>query len=327
MYSIVIPVYKNEETIEPLFLALEDLRGRLRGPMEVVFVVDGSPDRSFALLRQNLEQVKFSAELVLLSRNFGALAATRAGLGIASGSYFAVIAADLQEPIELVEQFFNVLEHEEVDVVLGKRVKRNDPLLTRLSSGLFWWGYRRWVQIEMPPGGIDTFGCNQDVRDVLLRMDESHSSLLGQLIWLGFRRKTIPYTRAKRVAGKSAWTLHKRFKYAFDSIFSFSDLPIRLLTLIGVVGVASSLLLSLIIFFAWWIGLIQVSGYTPLMLGLLFSTSSVLFSQGIIGTYVWRVFENSKQRPLAVTRLHQSFNNRNDHKESDGDIYPFKRIV
>ena len=321
MYSLVIPVYRNEETIAPLLAAFVELNERLTERLEVVFVVDGSTDKSYALLRQQLGDMPFDSELVLLSRNFGAFSAIRAGLSIAEGPYFAVMAADLQEPPELVEQFFTVLQKQEIDVVLGQRAERRDPLATRWTSAIFWWWYRLLIQREMPRGGVDVFGCNRAVRDALVALDEAHSSLVGQLIWLGFRRQTIPYNRAERVAGKSSWTLRKRFRYMLDSVFAFTDLPIVLLGITGVVGVTTSLFLSLIVFTAWLTDSINVPGYTPLMLGLLFATSVNLLGLGIVGAYVWRIFENSKGRPLAINLSQESFpRNVDENREEDGRI-------
>src|SRR4051812_39899303 len=152
-HSLVIPVYKNAESISPLLRACADLADQLDGDLEVVFVVDGSPDASHARLRDGLPQAGFRSQLVLLSRNFGSFSAIREGLRAAGGRYLAVMAADLQEPPALVLSFFQVLAEEPVDVVLGSRVSRADPLLSRLTASLFWWVYRRVIEPNMPPGG------------------------------------------------------------------------------------------------------------------------------------------------------------------------------
>ncbi len=159
-YSLVIPVYRNEESIPDLLTALAGIDRALGGGLEVVFVVDGSPDRSLARLVELLPRAGFTAKILEMSRNFGAFAAIRAGLTEASGPYFAVMAADLQEPPELAVEFFRRLEQDTCDVVCGVRTARDDPWRSRLASNLFWAVYRRLVQPEMPPGGVDVFGCN-----------------------------------------------------------------------------------------------------------------------------------------------------------------------
>lgn len=307
MYSIIIPVYRNEETIIPLIESLEGLAARLSDPLEVVFVVDASPDRCYEILQQSLPRVSFSSQLLLFTRNFGSFAGVRVGLGAAQGPLFAVMAADLQEPTELMFEFHQALTTDEIDIALGERSARNDPLLTRLSANLFWWFYCRFVQPEMQSGGVDTFGCTEQVRDALLKLEESNSSLVGQLIWLGFRRKSIPYVRQERAAGKSAWTLKKKVNYMSNSIFSFTAMPIALLGVIGFVGVISSIIIGATVFSGWLAGLIDVRGYTPLMLMIVLSTSANLLGLSVVGGYIWRTFENSKRRPESVVLRQDSF--------------------
>ena len=302
MLSLVIPVYKNEAEIAALIGSLVEIQPQLPGTLEVVFVVDGSPDRSHELLAQALPAMPFRSVLVELSRNFGAFAAVRQGLLTASGDYFAVMAADLQEPPELVVEFFKRLLSADTDVVVGERVGRADPRLTRLTSHLYWRTYRRLVLADMPAGGIDVFGCNRVVREALLSMRESHSSLVAFLIWSGYRRVAIPYVRRSRELGESSWTFSKRLRYMLDSSFSFSDLPMRLLLTTGVAGLALMLSASVIVFLGWLLGAIDVAGYTPLMLAVLDSGALIVFSLGIVASYVWRVYENTKERPLVLVR-------------------------
>jgi glycosyltransferase involved in cell wall biosynthesis len=312
VYSLVIPVYKNADTVPALLEACEGLGRQLPGELEVVFVVDGSPDASHALLRSQLPDVRFPSRLVLLSRNFGSFSAIREGLRAAEGRYFAVMAADLQEPPELVLSFFRSLEAEPVDLVLGTRVGRADPFVSRLASSLFWNIYRRLVEPQMPAGGVDVFGCNRAFRDCLLALPESNSSLVGLLFWLGFRRKLVEYSRRPRLAGKSAWTFRKKLKYLFDSLFAFSDLPIRLLAFLGGLGLLTSIALSLVVFVARLLGSISVPGYAATVLIVVFFAGLNSFGLGVIGSYVWRTFENTKGRPLAIVMTAEQFSGRSN---------------
>jgi glycosyltransferase involved in cell wall biosynthesis len=154
MYSLVIPVYRNEESLQELVSQLTVLDRSLGHRLETVFVVDGSPDNSYSYLRHALPRTGLSAKLVLLSRNFGSFAAIRAGLTEASGPHSAVLAADLQEPPDVARQFFAALEADAADVVIGTRMDREDPLLSRWAAVLCWSLYRRLVQPELPPGGL-----------------------------------------------------------------------------------------------------------------------------------------------------------------------------
>ena len=306
-HSLVIPVYNNASNLPLLLPACEGLARELGGDLEVVFVVDGSPDASHQLLREQLPEARFSSRLVLLSRNFGSFSAIREGLRAAGGRYFAVMAADLQEPPELVLQFFEALSSEPVDVVLGTRQSRADPLGTRLASGIFWWVYRRVIEPQMPPGGVDVFGCNREFRDRLLALPESNSSLVGLLFWLGYRRKLISYARQPRLSGKSGWTFRKKVKYLFDSLFAFSDLPIRLLAFFGGLGLITSAVLSVVVFVARLLGWVTVPGYAATVLILTFFSALNSFGLGVIGSYVWRTFENTKGRPLAIVMTAEEF--------------------
>lgn len=306
-YSLVIPVYNNADSLPRLLPACEGLAEQLGHDLEVVFVVDGSPDASHLLLRQQLPIANFRSRLVLLSRNFGSFAAIREGLRAASGRYLAVMAADLQEPPELVLSFFQVLTSEPYDLVLGTRTGRADPFFSRLASGIFWWIYRRVIEPKMPPGGVDVFGCNREFRDRLLALPESNSSLVGLLFWLGYRRKLIAYARLPRLSGKSGWTLRKKLKYLFDSLFAFSDLPIRLLAFFGAVGLVTSIVVSVIVLTAKLLGLVAVPGYAATVLILTFFSGLNSFGLGVIGSYVWRTFENTKGRPLAIVMTAEEF--------------------
>ncbi len=303
MLSIIIPVYRNEESIATLLKTLENESIRSDQYFEAVFVVDGSPDRSYELLRDQLALVSFKAKLVLLTRNFGSFAAIRMGLSYAEGNFFAVMAADLQEPPEVVFEMGKILQDESdpADVVIGVRNGRNDPFMSRIASTLFWGFYRKFVMKEIPEGGVDIFGCNKQFRDTLLSLDEQHSSLIAQIFWLGFRRKTVAYTRKERLHGKSAWTLQKKISYLSDSIFSFTDLPIRLLIRVGMIGALSIAILGFAVLLSKLLGFISVPGYTVIILAMSFIGALNLFSLGIVGSYAWRAYENTKNRPIAIS--------------------------
>jgi glycosyltransferase involved in cell wall biosynthesis len=306
MNSLIIPVYKNAENIPSLLAALKELDQQI-AQLEVVFVVDGSPDASADLLTQLLPKSGLTAQLLLLSRNFGSFAAIRAGLHAARGERFAVMAADLQEPPELVTTFFKVLESEPVDIVIATRDSRSDPFLSRLASNMFWKLYKKFVVPEMPEGGVDVFGCNLTFRNNLLQLDESHSSLVALLFWMGFRRKVVSYTRLAREHGKSAWTFKKKYIYFKDSIFSFTDVPITLMTRVGTLGILFSVMMALTVLLGRLTGWVNVPGYSATVLTIIFFGALNLLGLGIIGTYAWRTYENTKRRPSALVMTQVDF--------------------
>jgi glycosyltransferase involved in cell wall biosynthesis len=305
--SVVIPVYCNSGSIPDLLNALANLHHALAGDLEVVFVVDGSPDDSHHKLSALLPDQPFPSQLLLLSRNFGAFSAIRRGLVEAGGSYIGVMAADMQEPPELMLNFFSALSSRPVDVVFGLRVGRADPIGTRLASKLFWSTYRLFVQPDVPAGGVDVFALTSDFRDRLVSMEEANSSLLGLLFWLGGRREFIPYSRRVRLHGKSGWTLRKKVTYLMDSVFAFSDLPVRILVALGVIGMSTSATLGSVVFLARMLGLFSTPGYAGSMLTILFFGALNTFGLGIVGNYAWRAYENTKQRPLNIVSTRTSF--------------------
>ena len=297
--SLVVPVYRNEDNIADLVIAVTKLH-RTLGDLECIFVIDGSPDASGAMLLSARRGFLFPSKIIFLSRNFGSFTAIRTGMEFASGAFVAVMAADLQEPPELIIEFFRVLEADEADVVFGQRTGRHDTLLRVALSNIFWWLYRNLVIKDVPKGGVDIFACNRMALDATLEISEPNSSLIAQLFWVGFRQKFIPYARQKRLQGKSGWSFARRTRYMMDSIFSFSDLPILVVLWGGFLGCVLSLGFGITVAIARLLGLFVAPGYAALAVLITFSVSLLLAVQGIIGSYLWRTFENTKRRPLRI---------------------------
>ena len=293
--AVVVPVYGNEASLPDLLEQMAALHQRYP-EVEGIFVVDGSPDNSYALLRMRLPLMPFRSRLVSLSRNFGSHAAIRAGMSAADADMIAILAADLQQPVTSVDQFFEALDTG-ADIVIGERATRDDRWTSRLASNLFWALYRRFVDRKIPRGGVDSFACTKQVRDVLMSLPEASSNLLGLLFWVGFRRATVSYPREARKSGRSGWTLARRFRYAFDTAFAFSDLPITIMMTSGVLGIGAAASFGVVLLVARLAHLVEVPGYTAIMLAVLFSFSTLLLGLGIIGGYVWRISENTKGRP------------------------------
>jgi glycosyltransferase involved in cell wall biosynthesis len=307
MLSLVIPVYNNEENLPRLFRELDQFADRLADDLEVVFVVDGSPDRSLAILQERLASWPVKTQLIELSRNFGSFAAMAAGLRAARGDHMAVIAADLQEPPDLILEFHRVLSSGAADVVLGHRVGRADPFWSQMASEAFWRLYRRFVVRDMPKGGIDLFACTRAVRDHLVELKEANTNLIALLFWLGFRRAFVPYERRARLEGRSSWTFGRKLRYALDSIFSFTDLPIRALLILGAVGTTFAIVAGVTVFVFWSLGRVPVLGYTPLMLVITFFGGLTALGLGIVGQYLWLSLQNARNRPNFIVKNARSF--------------------
>ena len=300
MLSIVVPLYKSELNLPHLFSELERISSLCPIPLEVVFVNDGSPDRCAEIVAERIQSFPVSAQLIRLSRNFGSFSAISAGLKHAKGDYFGVLAADLQEPPELMLQFLEKMKSDEADVVFGVRGDRKDPTLSMFSSNLFWSLYRRLVNPEIPEGGVDVFGCNRRVRDQICAMKEVETSLVGLLFWIGFRRGFVTYGRRERQVGKSAWTFSKKVNYLVNSIFNFTDLPIRLLLGTGVLGMLLALSAGFAVVLAKLAGKITVPGYTATVLTVFFFGGLTTAGLGIVGQYLWLTLQNARNRPAYI---------------------------
>ena len=307
MFSLVVPVYRNEGSIPALVDTLDELNRVMHGDLEAVIVVDGSPDRSLELLTDALTTATFLSQLIVLSRNFGAFSAITAGLASARGETFAVMAADLQEPPELILEMRRRLATKEFDVVVGTRANRQDPLTSRVLSAAFWSAYRTFVQHDVPKGGVDVFGGTAEFRDHLLALKERNTTLVGLIFWLGFRRGEVKYSRQKRQHGKSTWSFARKLRYLLDSAFAFSDLPVRLMSAVGVVGMTLSTALAGLVVFAKISGKINVPGYSATVLAVMFFGGLNSLGLGLIGEYLWRTFENTKGRPSYIVAQHREF--------------------
>jgi polyisoprenyl-phosphate glycosyltransferase len=227
------------------------------------------------------------------------MVASLAGIRNATGDCLTVISADLQDPPEMICDMAHEWESGAM-VVLAARESRNDPLFVKLTSALFYWVMRRFVMSDMPPGGFDFFLIDKKVARIVATLQEKNTSLGGLIIWLGFRRKILYYAREKRNLGKSMWTFPKRFKFFVDSITAFSYFPLRWASTFGI-------LLSLAgFFYIVWIVFVYFSmatiptGWSTLMVVVLFLGGVQLMTLGIIGEYIWRNFEETRKRPLYV---------------------------
>lgn len=296
--SLVVPIYRNAENIKSLFAALEDLSAKLDGNLEVIFVIDGSPDDSGEIILNTPRS--FTSRTIFHSRNFGSFTAIRTGMEFAKGKYVAAMAADLQEPPELILAFFKLLRENQADVVFGERTARADSFVQRTLSNIFWSAYRRMILPAMPKGGVDIFGCNRKVLDSLLQIEEPNSSLVAQLFWVGYRRKFVPYERQQRKEGMSGWNFSRRLRYMMDSIFSYSDMPILAVLWIGLFGSAASILFGAVTIIGRLFGYIDERGYTTIVLMVSLFGFLNMVVLGLMGCYLWRALENTKRRPLRL---------------------------
>jgi glycosyltransferase involved in cell wall biosynthesis len=297
--SIIVPVYYNELNLPVLFSRLFDLANAdLHYDFEYVFVDDGSGDRSFQLLA-NLAKRDPRVRAIKLSRNFGANAAVMAGLHYASGDCVAMIAADLQDPPELILQMLRRWEAGS-KVVLATRDDRHDPLLNRLFARSFYWLFRHMAIKAMPSKGCDFVLIDRVVVDLLVQIGEKNPYLIGLILWMGFQPDLICYTRQKREIGKSRWTLSKRVKYFIDALVAFTYTPIRLVSGLGLALALLGLFGALVVIAGHMSHGFSVPGWASLMVAVLVVSGVQLLTTGIFGEYLWRNFEETRKRPTFI---------------------------
>ena len=296
--SIIIPVYFNEMNLHDLY---DDLKSKVLDKLEayeLVFVDDGSQDSSYAILKE-IQALDSNVMLVKLSRNFGSHSAILAGLIHSTGDCAVMKAADLQEPSTMIlEMYEKWLQGN--NVVLAIRKDRQEPWVQKTISNLYYKVMRKIALKSMPDGGFDCFLIDRKVIKVLELMDEKNSTLMGQILWAGFKTDKIYYTRLQREKGKSRWTLSKKIKLFVDSILAFSYFPIRFISTMGILTFFGTIIWLLYILYAKFFIGIEVEGWTTLMITNLFFYGLILLTLGIIGEYLWRAFDAARQRPSYI---------------------------
>jgi polyisoprenyl-phosphate glycosyltransferase len=301
LVSIVVPVFQNAPSLPDLVARFRHAAEECSGDrFEFVFVDDGSTDDSLAVLTA-LGRDDPRIRIVKLSRNFGSSAATLAGLGQARGDAVVAIAADLQDPPELIPEMVRAW-HGGRKVVLAARRHREDPFPTRILAGFFYQLFRRFAIRTMPTGGFDFFLVDRQVRDLIVGIEENNAYLMGLILWLGFEPAVITYARRRREEryGLSMWTLSKRIKYFVDSFVAFSYLPLRLVSLTGFLVVVLGFLYAALIFYLRLVRGFPVEGWTSLMLVLLVTSGVQILTLGVLGEYLWRNLEETRKRPRFV---------------------------
>ena len=298
LLSVVVPCYNEEAVIDETHRRLSDVVERIEDlHFELVYVDDGSHDRTPDILAR-LQCADPHVRVLRLSRNFGHQTAITAGVAHASGHAVVIIDADLQDPPELIPQFV-ARWREGYDVVYGVRTKREgESRFKRWTAAAFYRVINRLSEVQIPIDTGDFRLIDRRVVDALLAMPESARFVRGMVAWIGFRQIAVPYQRAAREAGETKYPLVKMMHLALDAVSSFSVAPLRLATW---TGFATSALAVLGILYALITRLftnIWVTGWTALIIAVLFMGGVQLIALGIIGEYVGRVYGEAKLRPL-----------------------------
>ncbi|MBP3204779.1 MAG: glycosyltransferase family 2 protein [Lachnospiraceae bacterium] len=293
--SIVIPVYYNEDTLMDLYQDMkEKILGQI-GPYELVFVDDGSGDDSWKIMNE-IKDMDENVRLVKLSRNFGEHAALLAGLSVCTGDCAVTKQADLQEDSTLILEMYESWKKGN-KVVLAVRRSRDENAVKVFFANMYYAMVRKFVNKNMPVGGCDCYLVDRQVIEVLERLEEKNSSLTLQVLWVGFKTDMVYFDRKDREKGKSRWTFAKKFKLVMDSMMSFSYVPIRFMTYIGVVFDLFAMILMISVLAEYFTKGVPILGWASLMCVILLSAGLILSMLGVLGEYVWRTLDASRARP------------------------------
>lgn len=294
--SIIVPVYYNADTLELMYLDLkEKVLDVLDYEYELILVNDGSKDESLAVM-QKIKKQDGHVKIYSLSRNFGSHAAILCGLEHMTGECAVVKAADMQEPSELILEMVESWKKGN-NVVLAVREERNEGFFQKYFANLYYTLVRKMALSNMPETGFDIYLLDKKVVNVMCALDEKNSSLACQILWAGFKTDQVPYTRLAREIGKSRWTLAKKLRLVMDTLFSFSTVPIKMVTTVGMLSFAGALIWAIVEIVCKLAGLIEVTGWTTLFIFNLFSFGVIMLTLGILGEYLWRTFDASRNRP------------------------------
>ena len=301
--SLVVPCYNEAENVaafqEAVYTAFQDCVY----DYEIVFVNDGSHDATLHNLKKLYRDQKCPVKVISFSRNFGKEAAIFAGMQHASGEYICLIDADLQQRPEIARQMVQILDEQpQYDVVAAYQDRRGEGKILSLFKKCFYSIINKLSDVTLRSDASDFRTFRRSVRDSIMELAEYHRFSKGIFAWVGYETCFIPYTACERLAGKTKWSFRKLLNYAIEGIVGFSTAPLRLATYLGsLTAIGAIIYLIIVVIQKLFIG-IDVPGYASIIVLLLFFSSIQLLCIGIIGEYVGRTFEQSKNRPVFIAK-------------------------
>lgn len=301
LVSFVIPVYHNEgslaQTHEEICKVLEPVRDRY--DYEFYFVNDGSKDGSLNELL-DIRKRDPKVKVVDFSRNFGQAEAIIGGISQVKGDVVISLSADLQDPVGKIPEMLQEYENGN-DVIICNRPHRDDGFMNDLFARLFY-QLMKTSKIKIPEGGFDLFLLSKRAYNVLLSLNEHNRYLHADILWLGFSVKLIPTIRRKRTVGKSQYNFIKRVNSLLLCYFNTSYAPIRAMSVIGIFTALTGFLYALFIVFAYFKNNVPFNGWAPIMILVLIIGGLIMIMLGIIGEYIWRIYDETKKRPYFIIK-------------------------
>ena len=299
LISIIFPVYNEEENLKILHDRLDSVTGSLRDyQFEFIFVDDCSSDTTPQLLKQIHERDR-RIKIIRFARNCGSHAALTAGLEIAKGNCAVVLAADLQDPPEMIEDLLKEWRNDNRIVWGVRKRRREESFLTQFFSRLYYTLMNSLTIVKMPPLGSDVFLIDRVGIEALKQISEKHTSLFMTVAWLGFKQTSIPYVKEPRFSGRSKWSLGKKIKLTLDSLLAFSDIPIRYMSVIGFFIAIVGFFYAIYVVWCHFHGS-PLEGWSSLIVAVLVIGGIQMIMLGVLGEYLWRTFDESRKRPRFI---------------------------
>jgi dolichol-phosphate mannosyltransferase len=314
-YSYILPVYNEQENISELYGRLTKVAKSLSTSYELIFVNDGSVDSTLPML-MDLNKKDDKIKIIDFSRNFGHQMAVTAGLNFSTGKFVAVLDADLQDPPEILPDFFGKLE-EGFDVVYAIRTDRQESWLLKICYKLFYRVLKKIAKIDMPLDSGDFCVMSKRVVDLMGQMPEKNRFVRGIRSWVGFKQTGLEYKRQARFAGKSKYHFTNLVKLALDGVLSFSYMPLRMLAAAGLVTFIISILGSLLAVYMRFFTNIFVPGFATTVILIMFMGGLNMLSLGLVGEYLGRIYDEVKQRPQYIINFTIGFSKHGRKKKKN----------
>ena len=301
--SLIVPCYNEADNVARFRDAVVSTFGACGYDYEIIFIDDGSTDATMHNLRKLHAEHKCRTKVISLSRNFGKEAALYAGLSHASGDYISLIDADLQQQPEIVAQMVNILDNNpSTDVVAAYQDRRREGKVLSFFKKSFYFTINKLSSVKLHPDASDFRTFRRSVAESILSLGESHRFSKGIFSWVGYQTEFIPYVPCERIAGKTKWSFRKLTNYAIEGIVGFSTAPLRFAVYLGIITALCAALYLLVVIIQKLFWGIDVPGYATIITLILFLGSMQLLCIGIIGEYVGKTFEQSKQRPVYIAK-------------------------
>lgn len=301
--SLVVPCYNEAENVSAFQEAVISAFDGCGYDFEIIYVDDGSRDATLYNLKKIHAAQKCPVQVISFSRNFGKEAGIFAGLEHARGEYISLIDADLQQRPEIVREMVEILDSEpNVDVIAAYQDRRRESTVLSFFKKCFYSLMNRLSRVSLQPDASDFRTFRRGVRDSLLSLSEYHRFSKGLFAWVGYETKFIPYTACERASGTTKWNFWKLVEYAIEGIIGFSTAPLRLATVLGSLSGIVALFYLIWVIIEKLVWGIAVPGYATIIVLILLFSSIQLFCIGIIGEYVGRIFEQSKERPVYIAK-------------------------